>query len=69
MNNGALPLNEPVSLPKNGSPHLVLGDPWCLRIPWVSKLQTNNGALPLNEPVSLPKNGCPHQVLGDQLCF
>jgi hypothetical protein len=27
MNNGALPLNEPVSLPKNGYPNLVLGDP------------------------------------------
>ena len=67
MNNGALPQNEPVSQPKNGCPHLVLGGPWCLCIPWVQccKRTKKNGALPQNEPVSLPKNGCPHLVLGD----
>ena len=35
MNIGALPLNEPVSLPKNGCPHVIVGDPWCFCIPWV----------------------------------
>jgi uncharacterized protein (DUF2237 family) len=69
MNNGVLPL-ELVSLPKNGYPNLVLGDPWCLCIPWVKCCKrTNIGALPLNEPVSLPKNGCPYLVLGDPWCL